>query len=295
MDANRYRSDPDSAGAPAAVIVISSHVARGSVGNRAAVPALETFGHPVWAVPTVILPWHPGHGPATRIVPPAGAFAAFLADLAGARWIGEVGAVLSGYLGDCAQAGPVATLVDAVKCANPSALYLCDPVIGDENGLYVPGETAMAIRKELVPRADIVTPNRYELEWFAGKTLADNSAIVAAARDLGVARLLATSAHPMMAGHAANLLVSGRRALLAENRRIKNPPNGPGDLTAALFLARVLRGEDDETALAGVTASVHEALTRSAGTDELVLEGRGASLLAPKAPVHMRQLVQPAQ
>ena len=53
---------------PRAVIVVSSHVARGSVGNRAAVFALETLGHPVWAVPTVLLPWHPGHGRATRIV-----------------------------------------------------------------------------------------------------------------------------------------------------------------------------------------------------------------------------------
>ena len=53
--------------APRAVIVVSSHVARGSVGNRAAVFALETLGHPVWAVPTVMLPWHPGHGRATRI------------------------------------------------------------------------------------------------------------------------------------------------------------------------------------------------------------------------------------
>jgi hypothetical protein len=49
-------------GAPRAVIVVSSHVARGSVGNRAAVFALETLGFPIWAVPTVILPWHPGHG-----------------------------------------------------------------------------------------------------------------------------------------------------------------------------------------------------------------------------------------
>jgi pyridoxine kinase len=54
---------------PRAVIVISSHVARGSVGNRAVVFALETLGFPVWAVPTIILPWHPGHGRATRIVP----------------------------------------------------------------------------------------------------------------------------------------------------------------------------------------------------------------------------------
>ncbi|MGC4034134.1 MAG: hypothetical protein QM754_20835 [Tepidisphaeraceae bacterium] len=77
---------------PRAVIVISSHVARGSVGNRAAVFALETLGFPVWAVPTVILPWHPGHSRATRIVPPVDQFKAMMADLERAPWLGEVGA-----------------------------------------------------------------------------------------------------------------------------------------------------------------------------------------------------------
>ena len=96
-----------------AVIVVSSHVARGTVGNRAAVFALETLGHPVWAVPTVVLPWHPGHGRATRIVPPSDQFAALMDDLARAPWLGEVGAVLSGYLGDAEQAGAVAHLVGA--------------------------------------------------------------------------------------------------------------------------------------------------------------------------------------
>ena len=47
-----------------AVLSISSHVARGSVGNRAMVFALERLGFTVWAVPTVLLPHHPGHGPA---------------------------------------------------------------------------------------------------------------------------------------------------------------------------------------------------------------------------------------
>ena len=74
----------EKADAPRAVIVISSHVARGSVGNRAAVFALETLGFPVWAVPTVILPWHPGHGRATRIVPPLDQFKALMADLSDA-------------------------------------------------------------------------------------------------------------------------------------------------------------------------------------------------------------------
>ena len=39
-------------GEKGAVISISSHVVRGSVGNRAVVFALETLGYPVWALPT---------------------------------------------------------------------------------------------------------------------------------------------------------------------------------------------------------------------------------------------------
>jgi pyridoxine kinase len=167
-----------------AVIVVSSHVARGAVGNRAAVFALETLGFPVWAVPTVILPWHPGHSRATRIVPPADQFAALLADLERAPWLDEVDAVLSGYLGDAAQAEAVASLVTAVKARKPDALFVCDPVMGDSGGLYVPEATAIALRDVLIPLADIATPNRYELEWMTGVALPDLDSTIAAALDL---------------------------------------------------------------------------------------------------------------
>ena len=171
--------------APRAVIVVSSHVARGSVGNRAAVFALETLGHPVWAVPTVMLPWHPGHGRATRIVPPTEQFAAFMADLERAPWLGEVAAVLSGYLGEAGQVEAVASLVETVKAKNPQALYVCDPVIGDSGGLYVAEALAAGIRDRLLPLADIATPNRYELEWLSGAKADDMRSTMAAALGLG--------------------------------------------------------------------------------------------------------------
>jgi hypothetical protein len=162
MNGNR-----DAASNPA-VIVISSHVVRGAVGNRAAVFALESLGFPVWAVPTVTLPWHPGHGRATRLVPDASEFAALINDLAHAPWLGEVGAIMTGYLGSSSQAAPIAALVRALKTLNPDAIYLCDPVIGDASGLYVPETTAAAIRDHLMPLADIATPNRFELGWLTG-------------------------------------------------------------------------------------------------------------------------------
>jgi pyridoxine kinase len=284
-------------GARRAVVVISSHVARGAVGNRAAVFALETLGFPVWAVPTVILPWHPGHGRATRIVPSAEQFSALLADLERAPWLGEVGAVLSGYLGDASQAEAVASLVKAVKRQNPGALYACDPVMGDSGGLYVPEQTAIALRDRLVPLADIATPNRYELEWLAAAKLPDLRATIAAALDAGPPTMLVTSAQSMIADGTGNLLLDGRHALLCEHRLIDKPPNGLGDLTAAVYLARVLSGQPAAKALQSTTAAVYEILARTAkrGGDELQLETDAQSLSHPMAMVQLRHLTHPGR
>lgn len=283
---------PDTIAAPRAVIVISSHVARGSVGNRAAVFALETLGYPVWAVPTVILPWHTGHGPSTRIVPSPEQFSAFTRDLEQAAWLGEVGAVLSGYLGNAEQAADVASLVRSVKAQNPKALYVCDPVMGDKEGLYVPETTAAAMRDLLIPLADVSTPNRYELEWIAGRKLRDLADIIAAARKLGPARMLVTSSPGRSLGDIGNLLVTKQGALLAEHRQISGPPSGMGDLTSSVFLARLLAGNTDEQALRTTTATVYEVLSRAAerGGDELQLETDAVSLSRPAAAVEMRRL-----
>lgn len=282
---------------PKAVIVISSHVVRGSVGNRAAVFALETLGFPVWAVPTVTLPWHPGHGRATRIVAPPEQFAALMADLERAPWLGEVGAVLSGYLGDAAQAQAVASLVRAVKARRPKALYICDPVIGDAAGLYVPDATASAMRDILIPLADIATPNRFELEWLTGTKLPDSKALMAAARAAGPATMLVTSAPAMMADSIANLLVDANQAVMAEHRVIDRPPNGLGDLTAAVYLARILSGQTPAKALQSTTAAVYEILASTArrGGDELQLATDAQSLAYPMAMVQMRHLQHPGR
>ncbi len=277
---------------PGAVIVISSHVARGSVGNRAAVFALETLGHPVWAVPTVVLPWHTGHAPATRIVPDPEQFSALMKDLQHAPWLGEVRAILSGYLGNARQAADVAALVASIKERNPAALYVCDPVMGDLGGLYVPQATAEAMRDLLLPVSDIATPNRYELQWIAGRELDDLRSMVDAARELHPARMLVTSAPGMMADSVGNLLVTRNDALLAEHRHIAGPPSGMGDLTAAVFLARLLAGQSDADALQTTTASVCEVMASAArrGGDELQLATDAPSLSRPKAAVQFRRL-----
>lgn len=278
-----------------AVIVLSSHVARGAVGNRAIVFALEKFGFPVWAIPTVILPWHPGHGRATRIIPEAEQFSSLVDDLIRSPLLGEVGAVLTGYFGDEAQVDAAGRLVAAVKAANPAANYLCDPVCGDSAGLYVPEATAAALRDRLVPLSDIVTPNRFELAWLTGAPTDTPQQAIAAAEALGRPAVAVTSAPALMAGSTGVLLLAGGQRLAVEHRAIDNPPNGPGDLFSALFLGRLLSGESREEALRKATASAFEALARASrrGANELMLAEDADCLPHPMAMVTLRRFAGP--
>lgn len=275
-----------------AVIVISSHVARGSVGNRAAVFALESLGFPVWAVPTITLPWHPGHGKATRIVPDDADFDALLNDLLKSKFIDEVGAVLTGYLGSPGQAESIGNFLTALRQKIPDLVYVCDPVIGDESGLYLPEETASLIRDRLIPQANLITPNRFEFEWLNNVKLEENNAIVELVRKSPVPRAVITSAFGMLKGGIGNLYVDDSSAWLAEHRKLANVPSGTGDLTAALVLARYLSGMSASDALHIATQSVFEVLTNTAkrGADELTLEQDTGSLRQPRAMVQMRSI-----
>jgi pyridoxine kinase len=233
-----------SGGMQPGIIVISSHVAHGAVGNRIMVPVLETMGFAVIAVPSIVLPWHPGMG-ARYGRPSRGKlaiedFVAILDDLSGAAFLGGVGGIITGYLGDAAQAAPAAKLVQALKRANPQALYLCDPVIGDTSGLYVPEETAIAIRDQLMPLADIATPNRHELGYLSGNAITDTPMSVKAAAALAPREIVVTSAFAP-AGRAGNLLCGNER-WLCHHPAVEKAPNGTGDMLAAAFLGARLQG-----------------------------------------------------
>ena len=276
-----------------AVIVISSHVARGSVGNRAAVFALETLGFPVWAIPTITLPWHPGHGASTRIVADEAAFADFLVDIENAPWIDEVGAILTGYMANPAQVKAVARLVSNIKTKNPDCIYLCDPVIGDFGGLYIPQETAATIRDELIPRCDITTPNRFELSWLLDqeppKTIEET---VGLASQLGPKHVMTTSCPAEETNKTGNLYYSATKKLMATHPEFKDPPNGPGDLTAAIYLGHLLDKMTPDENLSITTSSVFEILQNATkrGSDELTLESDAQSIVQPDNRISLTDL-----
>lgn len=256
-----------------AVLSIQSHVAYGHVGNSAAAFALQRLGHEVWAVPTVLFSNQPGHGGKRGRAVPAAWLAELVTGIAERGWLRHSGAVLSGYLGARAQAQAVAAAVRKVKAANPQALYLCDPVFGDvPGGIYVETELVSDFRELLVPVADIVTPNAFELAHLAGRPVDGPATAIAAARCLSAPLVLCTSV-PIGAQKIGTLIVTADEAWLVAVELLENPPHGSGDLMAALFLGHILDGRTPRDALARAASTV-DVLLRTAvekGLDEMPL------------------------
>lgn len=50
-------------------------------------------------------------------------------------------------------------------------LPVCDPVMGDNGKLYVPAELLPIYRNLIVPLADVVTPNQFEVELLTERKI----------------------------------------------------------------------------------------------------------------------------
>lgn len=74
--------------------------------------------------------------------------------------------LLTGYIGTASFLKRVALLVTTLKSKNPNLIYVCDPVMGDNGKMYVPEALKEIYKKEIVPLADVVTPNQFELEYI---------------------------------------------------------------------------------------------------------------------------------
>lgn len=279
----------------ASVLVISSQVARGSVGARAAVFALERLGLATWLVPTIWLPWHPGQGRGTRIVPPSEAFAGGLAEIGASEISREIGTVVTGYFAEIEQVRAAADLIEGLRARNPALRVVVDPVIGDGGTLYVGQEIAAAVRDWLLPLADVATPNLFEAGWLAGRVIGSTAEAVAAARALSAEAVVVTSAPAMMVRAMATLLVTRDTALQIEHPALPSAPHGTGDLLTALLAGRLAHGEGLDAALPRAVASVFDLVARSvrAGADELLMALEQDVLVHSMAPVSTRRIGEP--
>src|SRR5690242_4777814 len=113
------------------VLSIQSHVAYGHVGNASAVFPMQRLGVEVWPVHTVQFSNHTGYGAWRGPVFAAETIREVVRGIGERGILGTCDAVLSGYMGSAEIGAAILEAVEAVRAANPRALYCCDPVIGD--------------------------------------------------------------------------------------------------------------------------------------------------------------------
>jgi pyridoxine kinase len=248
---------------PRSVLSISSQVAYGPVGNTASTPALHAAGFTVLQVPTIILSNHPGLGRPAGARLPAIEIENILAKLDGQGALGSCIAVMTGYFASADQAGVAARAITAIKKENPDVFVLIDPVLGDGESLYVGEDVANAVRDGLVPLADCLTPNRFELSWLSNLPVMNKQEAQTAAARLACAEIVATSIPAQ--GALLTLAIGPDTVFEIASPLLDNVPHGTGDFLSGLYLGARLNAYAPAQALELSSAILANAMERSRG------------------------------
>ncbi|MGF1526429.1 MAG: pyridoxal kinase PdxY [Candidatus Competibacterales bacterium] len=282
------------------ILSIQSHVVYGHAGNSAAVFPMQRLGAEVWPLHTVQFSNHTAYGQWTGEVFTADQLRALVDGLEARGVLGQCDAVVSGFMGDVSLGEVILEAKTRVKAANPQALYLCDPVMGNPiNGCTVRPEIPPYHAAHTVPAADIATPSALELERLTGvtpKTFADSVEAVRAVQASGphivLAKSLSFADKPedkdlMLAVEGANLW-----QVITPHAPVDKPLVGTGDLIAGVFLVQYLKTRSVPEALGHAAAAVYAVAdaTQRANTWELQIVATQEEIVKPKRLFPVEQL-----
>lgn len=265
------------------VLVISSYVAASRVGATASAFCLRRLGLETLVIPTTILGRHPGWGE------PGGQ--ALSAEHLRSMWAAinlqglKIDAVMTGYLAQDAHIDVALDIINDVRAANPDAIILVDPVMGDNGKLYVPESRAQAITSRLLPVATIITPNVWELSYITQAECLDFADILSAASALTPACLVTSVKQGRSIGA---VFIDGPAQYYVHHEEFASVPHGGGDSLAATFLAHLLLGDLRRDALAKSVASIFAILSAAVAEDagELpLIREQDALVIAKPLPI----------
>jgi len=273
------------------ILSIQSHVVYGCAGNSAAVFPIQRLGNVVWAVNTVEFSNHTGYGAWRGKALDSELVSDLVKGIEERGALKDCRAVLSGYLGSGETGKIIAGAVKKTREYSPCALYCCDPVMGDEGrGFYVKPEIPDIIKNDLLPLADIVCPNQFELEALMGiniKNVNDALDAVNILHKTGPSVVLVTSFKEEIARNSKNsdsgedtpetismiASIMDKQSLNAEVYKITTPflplggnVAGTGDMTSAVFLSRYLETKNLQKTLELCASSVYHILDYSYAT-----------------------------
>ena len=261
-----------------AILSVQSEVAYGHVGHSAAVFPLQRLGFDVWPIHTVQLGHHPGYGQFRGHLVEPERVATILDAVLETAPLDHCAGLLVGYLGSSEIGDLVVKALDRLQAVHPDFTTLLDPVIGDDGaGVFVREGVPRVIQDQLLPKAGILTPNRFELAYLTGCDVDDiDQAKHAAGRLLerGPRLVVATGlSDPSSPEVLFMLAISETEQLLIRTPRLSRSFSGTGDAFSALMLGHYLLAPDLRTAFERAASAIFSVveLTEKLGDEELCL------------------------
>ena len=219
------------------------------MGNKAAVFPLQLLGLDVDVINSVQFSNHTGYSKGFKgSVMDGDGLGTLLLGLEDNGLLEDVQYVLTGYIGSTTFLAAIRNVVLKVKAEKTNFRYLCDPVLGDHGKFYVPRELVGLMKSDIIPLADIVTPNQFEVEQLTGITiesLNDAKKASAAFHDMGPSIVFLTSLElptneksDMLTIFASqrkksNGTTASDQVYSIEVPKVRGSFTGTGDLTAA--------------------------------------------------------------
>lgn len=231
------------------ILSIQSKLVYGYVGSNIAELAIQLHGLDVIAFPTVLFSAHTGHRPIHGMRVDKPLFDDLAQGINELQMMDTVANIITGYIGSNDVLLSVADYVANIKQSYPNMLYICDPVMGDEEGLYLDEEVANNLIQKLLPLCNITTPNHFEFEHIVGQKIeSEQDAIQAIAKHtiLHDKIVIVTSCrlHDTPDDEIETLIVKGANCKRITAKRIQLDTTGTGDLFTAILAAKLAQGKD---------------------------------------------------
>ncbi len=246
-------------------LIISSFVSASLVGATTSAFCLRRLGIESIILPTTLFGRHPGWGlPGGEITPPE-----LLFDMSKGVLAQDIhfDAVLTGYMGHTAHIDLASDLITLLRKKNPELTVLVDPVMGDHGKLYVSHEIAAHLKSQLMPVADYITPNLWEMQFLTDTNANSLGDIGEAALEKLPCPSIITSLpiEDKLKGTQIGAMFTNKKAkpqnVWVKHEKFAKVPNGGGDMIAGLFLAHILNGKTAHDSLARSVATVFDILS----------------------------------
>ena len=227
-------------------------------------PLYQAFGIETAHLDTVRLAAHPGHGTKARDILDGQMMAALFEDYLTLPDAMQPQAIHIGYFGAPDQIEVTAAFITELKQRYRDLVILLDPVFGDHGRAYISDDIITSVTQKLLPLADILTPNQFELGLLSGRTLTD---IAGAEKAL---EIIANTSGQTIIGTGISsgdkvydMIIDNGPIYKQSASKKAHGVSGSGDAFAALFLAHILSNHSKQDALYGASSLTHHMIQNS--------------------------------